>query len=46
MRHNRGWRIGPCGTKLDIHAGWENAFPRLTKYVLYMTQDRNQFTEC
>ena len=36
MRKSRGPRIGPCGTPLDTHVGWENAFPRLTKIVLFM----------
>ena len=31
MRKSRGPRIEPCGTSLDTHAGWENAFPKLTK---------------
>ena len=46
MRKSRGPRIDPCGTQLDTLAGWENAFPRLIKNVLFMRQDRNQFTEC
>ena len=46
MRKSRGPRIDPCGTPLDTHAGWENAFPKLTKNVLFMRQDWHQFTEC
>ena len=36
MRKSRGPRIDPCGTPLDTHAGWENAFPKLTKNVPFM----------
>ena len=44
MRNSRGPRIDPCGTPLDTFSGRENAFPRLTKKVLFMRKDRNQFT--
>ena len=46
MRKSRGPRIDPCGTPSDTLAGWENALPRLTKNVLFMRSDRNQFIEC
>ena len=36
MRKSRGSRIDPCGTPLDTHVGWENAFPKLAKNVLFM----------
>ena len=35
-RKTRGSKIDPCGTPLDTYAGWENAFPRLTKNVIFM----------
>ena len=46
MRKTRVPTIDPCGPPLDTHAGWENAFLRLTKNVLFMRSVRNQFTEC
>ena len=36
MRKRRGLRIDPCGISLNTHAGWENAFTKLTKNVLFM----------
>ena len=36
MRNSRGPRIDPYATPLDGHAGWENAFPKLTKKVIFM----------
>ena len=35
-RRSRGSRIDTCNTPLDINAGWANAFPRLTKNVLFI----------
>ena len=46
MRKSRGPGIDTCGTPLDTQASWENVFPRLTKNVLFMKWDWNQFTEC
>ena len=36
MRKGKGPRIDPCSMPLDTHAGWENAFPRLTKNYIFM----------
>ena len=36
MTKIRGSRKNPCGTLQDKNADWENAFPRLTKNVLFM----------
>ena len=36
MIKSREPRINPCGTPQDTLAGWGNAFPGLTKNVLFM----------
>ena len=36
MRKTGVPRIDPYGASLDTFGGWENAFPRLTKNVLFM----------
>ena len=36
MRKSRRPRTDPCGPTLDANTGRENAFPKLTKNVLFI----------